>query len=124
MCGYRYQLCLTNLPDSEIAFLEALYRGRGRCEQVIRDLKDTGLAHLPSADFAASQAWLTAVLIAGNLLAWFRGIGLSGPLRNATQARLRCTLLHVAGRLSSGPGAGWASGWPPRGRGAGHCSPR
>jgi len=97
--GYRYQLCLTNLADPDIAFLEALYRGRGRCEQVIRDLKDTGLAHLPSADFAANQAWLTAVLIAGDLLAWFRGIGLSGTLRTATPARLRYTLLHVAGRL-------------------------
>ncbi len=60
--GYRYQLCLTNLPDPDIAFLEALYRGRGRCEQVVRDLKATGLAHLPSADFATHQAWLTAVV--------------------------------------------------------------
>ena len=97
--GYRYQLCLTNLADPDIAFLEALYRGRGRCEQVIRDLKDTGLAHLPSAAFVANEAWLTAVLIAGDLLAWFRGIGLAGALRTATPARLRYTLLHVAGRL-------------------------
>lgn len=52
--GYRYQLCLISLPDPDIAFLEALYRGRGRCGQVIRDLKATGLAHLPSADFAAN----------------------------------------------------------------------
>jgi len=97
--GYRDQLCLTNLTDPDIAFLEALYRGRGRCEQVIRDLKDTGLAHLPSADFAANQAGRTAVLIAGDLLAWFRGIGLSGPFRGAAPSRLRYTLLHVAGRL-------------------------
>jgi hypothetical protein len=49
--------------------------------------------------FAANEAWLTAVLIAGDLLAWFRGIGLSGTLRPATPARLRDTLLSVAGRL-------------------------
>jgi hypothetical protein len=97
--GYRYQLCLTNLTDPDIAFLEALYRGRGRCEQVIRDLKDTGLAHLPSAALATNQAWLTAVLIAGDLLAWLRGIGVAGALRSATPARLRYTLFHVAGRL-------------------------
>ncbi len=97
--GYRYQLCLTNLPDPDIAFLEALYRGRGRCEQVIRDLKATGLAHLPSADFATNQAWLTAVCLAGDLLAWFRGLCLTGRWRQATPARLRYTLFHTAGRL-------------------------
>ncbi|MGC8487671.1 MAG: IS1380 family transposase, partial [Clostridia bacterium] len=70
--GYRYPLCLTNLPDADLPYLEALYRGWGRCEQTIRDLKATGLAHLPSADFAINQAWLTAVLLAGDLLAWFR----------------------------------------------------
>jgi len=113
--GYRYQLCLTNLPDPDIAFLEALYRGRGRCEQVIRDLKATGLAHLPSADFATNAAWVTAVLIAGDLLAWFRGVCLTGRLRQATPARLRYTLLHVAGRLiRSGRRVvvRLAAGWP------------
>jgi len=118
--GYRDQLCLTNLADPDIAFLEALYRGRGRCEQVIRDRKDTGWAHLPSAAFAANQAWLTAVLIAGDLLAWCRGIGLSGPLRGATPARLRDALLPGAGG-SSGQGVGWSSGWRAPGRGAARC---
>jgi pyrroloquinoline quinone biosynthesis protein B len=72
--GYRYQLTLTNLPDPDIAVVEALHRGRGRCEPVIRDLKATGLAPLPSADFATNPAWLTAVCLAGDLLAWFRGV--------------------------------------------------
>ena len=57
------------------------------------------MAPLPSAAFAADEAWLTAVLIAGDLLAWLRGIGLAGALRGATPARLRNTLLPVAGRL-------------------------
>ena len=113
--GYRYQLTLTNLPDPDIAFLEALYRGRGRCEQVIRDLKATGLAHLPSADFATNQAWLTAVCLAGDLLAWFRGLCLTGPWRHASPARLRYTLFHTAGRLiRSGRRVvvRLAAGWP------------
>jgi hypothetical protein len=97
--GYRYQVCLTNLDTPDIAFLEALYRGRGRCEQAIRDLKATGLTHLPSASFAVNQAWLTAVLMAGDLLAWTRGLLLADPLRRATAPRLRYTLLHTAGRL-------------------------
>ena len=97
--GYRYQACLTNLDTPDIAFLEALYRGRGRCEQAIRDLKATGLTHLPSAAFALNHAWLTAVLLAGDLLAWARGLLLTGALRRATAPRLRYTLLHTAGRL-------------------------
>lgn len=97
--GYRYPVCLTNLDTPDVAFLEALYRGRGRCEQAIRDLKATGLTHLPSAAFARNQAWLTAVLVAGDLLAWTRGLLLTGALRRATAPRLRYTLLHTAGRL-------------------------
>lgn len=97
--GYRDQGCLTHLETPDIAFLEALYRGRGRCEQAIRDLKATGLTHLPSAGFAFNQAWLTAVLLAGDLLAWTRGLLLTGALPRATAPRLRYTLLHTAGRL-------------------------
>ena len=67
--GYRYQLCLTHLADPDIAFLKALYRRRGRCVPVIRDLKDTGWANLPSAALVANPAWLTAVRIAGDLWA-------------------------------------------------------
>lgn len=107
--GYRYQLTLTNLADPDIAFLEALYRGRGRCEQVIRDLKATGLAHLPSADFAINQAWLMAVCLAGDLLAWFRGVWLAERGRQTSPARLRYTLLHVAGRRVV---VRLAAGWP------------
>jgi hypothetical protein len=113
--GYRSQLCLTHLTDPDITFLEALYRGRGRCEQVIRDLKATGLAHLPSADFATNQAWLTAVCLVVALLAWFHGLDLTGRWRQATPARWRYALLHVAGRLvRSGRRVvvRLAAGWP------------
>jgi hypothetical protein len=57
------------------------------------------LAHLPSAAFAVNEAWLSAVLIAGDLLAWLREIGLAGQLRGVTAARLRYPLLPEAGRL-------------------------
>lgn len=95
--GYRYQVFLTDHPAPDIAFLEAVYRGRGRCECAIRDTKDTGLAHWPSASFAINQAWLTAVLIAGDLLAWLKGLCLAGELRTAEPKRLRYARLHVVG---------------------------
>lgn len=97
--GHRYQVCLTDLPEPDIAFLEALYRGRGRVEQRIRDAKDTGLAHLPSASMAINQAWLTTVLIAQDLLTWARHLCLEGELATATPQRLRYCLLHVAAQI-------------------------
>ena len=112
--GHRYQVFLTDHPSTDIAFLEGLYRGRGRAECRIRDAKDTGLAHLPSASFAINAAWVVAVLIAGDLLAWTRMICLSGELAKAGPKRLRYTLLHVAGvvvcsarRRSLRIAAGW-----------------
>jgi hypothetical protein len=94
--GHRYQVCITDHPSGDVAFVEALYRGRGRCECAIRDAKDTGLANLPSAEFAINQAWLVEVLIAGDLLAWAKGLCLDGELAHAEPKRLRYTLLHTA----------------------------
>jgi hypothetical protein len=98
--GYRYQLLITDHPDGDIGFLEALYRGRGRCEQSIADAKDTGLANLPSASFAINQTWLQLVLIAQDLLTWTQGLCLTGDLGRAEPKRLRYCLLHVAGILT------------------------
>jgi hypothetical protein len=95
--GHRYQVFITDHPEGDICFLEALYRGRGRCECAIRDSKDTGLANLPSAEFAINVAWLTEVLIAGDLLAWAKGLCLDGELAQAEPKRLRYCLLHTAG---------------------------
>jgi hypothetical protein len=93
--GHRYQVFVTGQPSDDVSFLEALYRGRGRCECAIRDSKDTGLANLPSAEFAINQAWLVEVLIAGDLLAWTKGLCLDGELAHAEPKRLRYTLLHT-----------------------------
>ena len=113
--GFRYQVFLTDHPSSDVPFLEALYRGRGRCECAIRDSKDTGLANLPSAEFKINQAWLALVLLAGDLLAWTRGLCLRGELARAEPKRLRFTLLHAAGvivrsarRLTLRLATGWA----------------
>ena len=115
IAGFRYQVFLTDLPDQDVAYLEALYRGRGRCECAIRDSKDSGLALLPSAEFGINTAWLTLVLIAGDLLAWTKGLLLSGELAVAEPKRLRFTLLHAAGiivrsarRVTLRIAAGWA----------------
>ena len=113
--GHRYQVFVTDHPSRDICFLEGVYRGRGRCECAIRDTKDTGLANLPSASFAINVAWLNAVLIAGDLLAWAKGLCLDGELAHAEPKRLRYTLLHTAGvvvRSGRRTTLRVAEGWP------------
>jgi len=97
--GHRYQVFLTDHPEGDVCFLEALYRGRGRAERAICDAKDTGLSNLPSTSFAINAAWLTEVLIASDLLAWTKGLCLEGELARAEPKRLRYALLHAAGVL-------------------------
>jgi hypothetical protein len=112
--GHRYQVIFTDLTD-DVAFCEAVYRGRGRAECCIRDSKDTGLANLPSADFGINAAWLVAVLMAGDLLAWMRALCLDGELARAEPGRLRYALLHSAGIIVSGARRRTlriAEGWP------------
>jgi hypothetical protein len=113
--GHRFQVFITDHPSRDIAFLEALYRGRGRCECAIRDAKDTGLSHFPSQSFAINEAWLAVVLMAGDLLAWTRALCLDGDLQRAEPKRLRYTLLHTAGivvRSARRTTLRLAEGWP------------
>jgi hypothetical protein len=113
--GRRYQVFITDLDDPDIAYLEALHRGRGRAEKRICDAKDTGLANLPSANFAINTAWVQLVLIAQDLLAWTKILCLDGELARAEPKRLRCTLFHAAGivvRSGRQTRLRIAAGWP------------
>ena len=98
--GHRFQVFITDLADDDIAYIEALHRGRGRAEKRICDLKDTGLANLPSADFAINTAWMTMALVAHDLLCWTRQLVLDGDLARAEPKRLRYCLLHTAGLIA------------------------
>jgi Transposase DDE domain group 1 len=99
--GHRYQVFAADLGDADIAYLEALYRGRGRAERQICDTKATGLTNLPSHSFAINHAWLHLVLSAHDLLAWTRLLALDGTsLAAAEPKRLRYCLLHTAARIA------------------------
>jgi hypothetical protein len=99
--GHRYQVLVTDLPDADIAYLEALYRGRGRAERQICDTKATGLTNLPSHSFQINHTWLHLVLCAHDLLAWTKLLTLHGTnLANAEPKRLRYCLFHTAARIS------------------------
>jgi Transposase DDE domain group 1 len=112
--GHRYQVFITDLPEADPAYLDALYRGRGRMECRIRDAKDTGLTNLPSHGFAINTAWLTLVLIAADLLAWTKTLCLDDELATAEPKRLRYTLLQtgVLVRSARRTTLRLAAGWP------------
>jgi Transposase DDE domain group 1 len=55
--GYRYHAVFTDSPLTMLQ-AETCHRGHAIVEQVIADLKNGPLAHLPSGKFAANAAWL------------------------------------------------------------------
>ena len=98
--GHRFQATLTNQPDPNIQVLERRHRQRARCEDHIRNDKDTGLRNLPFRDFEHNRVWLALVLIAHDLLAWTQRLTLIGELARCEPKRLRYRMLHVAARLA------------------------
>jgi len=98
--GHRFQAVLTDQTDPDIQALERRHRQRARCEDHIRNDKDTGLRNMPFRDFEHNRVWLALVLIAHDLLAWTQRLALTGELASCEPKRLRYRLLHVAGRLA------------------------
>jgi hypothetical protein len=76
------------------------HRRHAIIEQVHADLKNSALAHLPSASFAANSAWLVLAVIAFNLS---RAAGtITGPdLARATTATIRRKLITVPARAAT-----------------------
>jgi hypothetical protein len=54
---------------------------------------------MPSASETINAAWLSVVLITGDLLAWMKSLCLAGEVAGATPGRLRYALLHTAGQI-------------------------
>jgi hypothetical protein len=102
--GWRYQCFATDTPAGQLAFLDARHRAHARVEDRIRTGKDTGLDRFPSRQFSINAAWLTAVMLAVDLLSWTQTILLHdiAPLVKAEPKTLRYRLLHVAARLVRG----------------------
>jgi hypothetical protein len=63
--GYRYQLWVTNLPETtkgwrgKNAYIDAAHRVHARVEDAIRTGKDTGIGRYPSHEAEINQAWMT-----------------------------------------------------------------
>jgi hypothetical protein len=99
--GWRYQVFICDSTDPDIAYLEARHRGHARVEDRIRCAKDTGLRRLPFPEFENNACWVELVLMAQDLLAFTQGLVLEDELAKAEPKRLRYTMLHTAGRLTT-----------------------
>jgi len=100
--GWRYQLCATNTPGKQLAFLKARHRAHARVEDRVRCGKATGLDHLPSTSMQINAAWCVAAMIATDLLCWLRLLCLDASLADAEPKTLRYRILHTAVRLVRG----------------------
>jgi hypothetical protein len=96
--AWRYHAVFTDSPF-ELVQAEEQHRGHAIIEQVIADLSDGPLAHLPSGKFTANAAWLAIAAIAHNLT---RAAGTLAGRRHARAraATIRRDLITVAGRAA------------------------
>lgn len=90
------------ITNSTLDTIEADQRHRDHAvvEQVIAELKDGPLAHLPSGSYAANAAWLAHAVIAFNL-ARATGVAASPRHAHARWATLRTQLINVPARIAS-----------------------
>jgi hypothetical protein len=93
---YRYHAVFTDSPF-QLVQAESQHRSHAIIEQVIADLIDGALAHLPSAEFHANAAWLQLAVTAHALT---RALGTLASTRHA-KARgttIRTEIIQVAAR--------------------------
>lgn len=94
---YRHHAFITN---STLSLVEAdeHHRDHAVIEQVIAELKDGPLAHLPSGKYAANAAWVAHAVIAFNLA---RAAGVATDQQRARWATLRTRIINVPARIAS-----------------------
>jgi hypothetical protein len=93
---YRYHAVFTDNPFP-LTQAESQHRGHAIIEQVLADLIDGPLAHLPSAAFHANAAWLQLAVTAHALT---RALGTLASPRHAHAhgTTIRTELIHIATR--------------------------
>jgi hypothetical protein len=95
---YRYHAVFTDNSEPMLT-AEATHRDHAIIEQVIAELKNGPLAHLPSGRFAANAAWLICAAIAHNLTR-AAGVLAGGAHTRARAATLRTRLIHTPARVA------------------------
>ena len=99
--GNRLTAFATNTKRGQLPDLELRHRRRARCEDRIRNAKDTGLRNLPLHDFSQNQIWVAVTMLAAELNTWMQMLALTGTdARVWEPKRLRLRLFSIAGRIT------------------------
>jgi hypothetical protein len=97
--GLRLTCFATNTQGGQLADLELRHRRRARCEDRIRNARDTGLRNLPLHDTAQNRIWLEIASLALDLLAWMPMLALTDTTRRWEPKKLRLRLFSAAAQL-------------------------
>jgi hypothetical protein len=96
---YHYQILVTNL-DLKPVNLWRFYNGRAGIERIIRELKgDYPLGKIPTRHFFANDAYFHLLLLAYNLVNWFKRLCLPREFQTATLNTLRNRILLMPALL-------------------------
>ncbi|TWG04620.1 DDE family transposase [Streptomyces brevispora] len=113
--GLRLTCFATNTKGGQLADPELRHRRRARCEDRIRNARDTGLRNLPLHDTAQNRIWLEIVSLALDLLAWMPMLALTGQTRRWEPKKLRLRLFSTAAQLATTGRRQWlrfTARWP------------
>jgi hypothetical protein len=96
---YHYQVLVTNLPLKPLN-LWRFYNDRAGVELLIKQLKgDYALGRIPTGHFFANETYFHLLLIAYNLINWFKRLCLPPEFQNATLQTLRHKILLMPAQL-------------------------
>jgi hypothetical protein len=95
MEGFSYQVLVSNMSLQPLN-LWRFYNGRSSAELIIRELKHAyALGKIPTSDFAANEIFFQLLLLAYNLLNWFKRLCVPTRWQRMNLERLRQRLLLV-----------------------------
>jgi hypothetical protein len=96
---YHYQVLVTNLPLRPLN-LWRFYNDRAGVELLIKQLKgDYALGSIPTRYFFANETYFHLLLLAYNLVNWFKRLCLPPEFQNATLQTLRQRILLMPAQL-------------------------
>lgn len=113
---HRHHAFITNSTLSTVE-ADQSHRDHAIVEQVIAELKDGPLAHLPSGKYTANAAWVALAAIAFNLA---RATGVAASMHRTRWATLRKKVIDVPARIATTARRidlhmpadwPWATGW-------------
>ncbi len=94
---YRYHAFITNSTLDTIT-ADQHHRGHALIEQVIAELKNGPLAHLPSGNYAANAAWASCAAIAFNIA---RATAVAAAMPTARWATVRTRIINIPARIAT-----------------------